>query len=89
MWFFAKYYLVHLAEDVMDKNGNIDPYKLDTVARLGGNLYSRVSPSSIFELQKPISAIGVGVDNIPDRLLKLGHFLGNELARLASIEGCT
>ena len=27
-----------------------------------------------------------GVDNIPDRLLKLGHFSGNELARLASIE---
>jgi flavin reductase (DIM6/NTAB) family NADH-FMN oxidoreductase RutF len=83
---FCEILSIHVAEDVMDKNGNIDPYKLDTVARLGGNLYSRVNPASIFELQKPISAIGVGVDNIPDRLLKLGHFSGNELARLASIE---
>ena len=82
---FCEILTIHVSDEVMDEKGNINPYKLDAVARLGGNLYSRVTPESIFEIQKPITEIGVGVDNIPDKLIKARHFSGNELARLAGI----
>lgn len=82
---FCEILTIHVSDEVMDEKGNINPYKLDAVARLGGNLYSRVTPESIFEIQKPITEIGVGVDNIPDKLIKASHFSGNELARLAGI----
>ena len=46
------------AEDVtwlelLDENGQIDSEKLDLVARLGGDWYTRVTKDSMFKLAKP------------------------------------
>ncbi len=43
--------VMHIAEDVLDGNGKIDPYKLRTIARLGGDYYCRTS--DLFEMKRP------------------------------------
>lgn len=77
---------IHLDTTILDENGKIDPNKIDTVARMGGNWYSRASGSSIFEIPKPISSIGMGIDNIPEAIKNSSVLTGNELGQLATIE---
>jgi len=38
---------------MLDSNDQIDPTKLDLVARLGGDWYSRVTKESMFTISKP------------------------------------
>ncbi len=77
---------IHLDTNVLDKNGKIDPNKIDTVARMGGNWYSRASGNSIFKIPKPIASIGIGIDNIPDAIRNSKVLTGNELGVLGTIE---
>jgi flavin reductase (DIM6/NTAB) family NADH-FMN oxidoreductase RutF len=46
--------LFHIAQHILD-DGQINPFKYDAVARLGGDYYTRVTAGSIFELAKPVS----------------------------------
>lgn len=78
--------LMHVKEEVFGKEGKIDPYKLDAVARMGGNFYCRVHDDSIFEIPKPLKSLGVGVDQIPGEVIKNMIFTGNELGRLGNVE---
>jgi flavin reductase (DIM6/NTAB) family NADH-FMN oxidoreductase RutF len=78
--------LMHVNRKVLDDQGKIDPYKLDAVARMGGNYYCRVQGDSIFEIPKPLKTLGVGVDQIPEEVIKKMIFTGNELGRLGNIE---
>ncbi len=76
---------IHLNTNILDDNGKIDPNKIDTVARMGGNWYSRASGDSIFEIPKPISTIGIGIDNIPASIKDSKVLTGNELGQLGTI----
>lgn len=76
---------IHISEAVLDENGTIDQHKIDLVARCGGNWYSRAN-SGLFEIEKPISSLGIGVDNIPDFIKESNIFSGNDLGKLANIE---
>ena len=78
--------LMHVQEEVLDEQGKINPYKLDAVARMGGNYYCRVHGDSIFEIPKPVVSLGVGVDSIPEEVRRSEFFTGNELGRLGNIE---
>lgn len=76
---------MHISELVLDENGNIDQHKIDLVSRLGGNWYSR-SNVGLFEVPKPLTTLGIGVDNIPDFVKKSTVFNGNDLGMLGNIE---
>lgn len=76
----------HVNEDVLDEAGVIDPRKLDAVARLGGNWYSRASGASLFQIPKPLSTMGIGVDQLPDQVRNSVILSGNNLGRLANVE---
>ncbi len=76
---------MHINEAILDENGSIDPYKIDLVARLGGNWYSRAN-EGLFEVEKPNIAIGIGVDAIPDFIKESSVFNGNDLGKLGNIE---
>ncbi|PKH66445.1 flavin reductase [Flavobacterium sp. ALD4] len=76
---------IHINEAVLDANGAIDQYKIDLVSRLGGSWYSR-SNQGLFEVPKPLSTLGIGVDVIPDRIKKSLIFDGNDLGKLGNIE---
>lgn len=78
--------LAHFNEDILDGNGVIDPYKLDAVARMGGNYYCRAQGDSIFEIPKPLTTLGIGVDQIPERIRSSNILTGNNLGRLGNTE---
>jgi flavin reductase (DIM6/NTAB) family NADH-FMN oxidoreductase RutF len=76
---------IHIKETILDENGMIDQYKIDLVSRLGGNWYSR-SNQGLFEVEKPLTTLGVGVDAIPDFIKKSAVFDGNDLGKLGNVE---
>src|SRR5690554_7843172 len=55
---------LHIKENILDDDGAIDPFKIDTVSRLGGNWYSRAK-HGLFEVPKPLRTLGIGVDKLP------------------------
>jgi flavin reductase (DIM6/NTAB) family NADH-FMN oxidoreductase RutF len=78
--------VVHMRvrESVLDANGAIDPAKIDQVARLGGEWYTRAAPG-LFQLPKPPSK-GLGVDALPRAVRESAVLTGQELAMLAILE---
>ena len=53
---------------------------------MGGNWYCRANKESMFEIQKPITTIGIGFDNIPKDILESSILSGNDLGQLGNIE---
>ena len=79
--------LAHFREDIVLPTGTgIDPFKLDAIARLGGDWYCRASGSSLFEVPKPNRNLGIGIDQLPEFLRASNVLTGNNLGRLANIE---
>lgn len=78
--------MMHVHEDVLDASGRIDPFKLDAVARLGGDLYCRVHGDAIFKIPKPLDRIGIGYDQIPEAIRNSKVLTGNDLGMLGTIE---
>lgn len=76
---------IHIHENILDVNKMIDQNKIDLVARLGGNWYSR-SNQGLFEVEKPLTTLGIGVDAIPDFIKKSSVFDGNDLGKLGNVE---
>jgi hypothetical protein len=78
--------MIHIKEDLLVAEGNIDPDKIDLVGRLGGDYYVRTSGDAKFIVQKPLAESGIGVDNLPDSV-RLSKFLtGNELGILGNLK---
>lgn len=78
--------LAHIKEEVLDDNGKIDPFKLDAVARMGGNYYCRAQGDAIFEIPKPIRNKGIGIDQMPEAIKNSPVLSGNNLGRLGNVE---
>ena len=76
---------MHINEEVLDDDHKIDQFKLDQVSRMGGNLYSRAN-KGIFEIPKPISSMGMGVDALPDSIRNSAILTGNDLGKLGTLE---
>jgi flavin reductase (DIM6/NTAB) family NADH-FMN oxidoreductase RutF len=76
---------IHINEAVLDTTGMIDQHKIDLVSRMGGNWYSRAN-MGMFEVEKPLTTLGIGVDVIPDFIKESRHFDGNDLGKLGNIE---
>jgi flavin reductase (DIM6/NTAB) family NADH-FMN oxidoreductase RutF len=76
---------IHIHEEILDENGAIDQHKIDLVSRLGSNWYSR-SNQGLFEVEKPLTTLGIGVDAVPDFVKASSVFDGNDLGKLGNIE---
>jgi hypothetical protein len=72
-------------ESILDSNHKIDQQKLDLVARLGNNWYTRANASTIFEVEKPNMQLGIGFDNLPSSIRNSKILTGNHLAQLANV----
>jgi hypothetical protein len=77
---------VHISESVLDAEKNIDVQKIDLVARMGDNWYCRASGDAVFEVKKPITTIGIGIDQIPEEIRNSNVLTGNNLGLLGSVE---
>ena len=77
---------MHISENILNENHQIDPNKIDLVGRMGANWYCRASNTSLFEVQKPNSKIGIGYDQLPQHIRNSDILSGNDLAKLANVE---
>jgi flavin reductase (DIM6/NTAB) family NADH-FMN oxidoreductase RutF len=76
---------IHVDEAILDESGAIDQHKIDQVSRLGGNWYSRAN-MGLFEVEKPLTTLGIGVDAIPQFVKDSTVFDGNDLGKLGNVE---
>ena len=74
----------HAKKDIINDSGKIDPIKVDQVARMGFNWYTRAN-QGLFELPAPRTC-PIGVDSLSDSIKRNPLFSGKLLARLASVE---
>ncbi|MFC5048022.1 flavin reductase family protein [Aquimarina hainanensis] len=77
--------LMHVKEEVLDEAGKIDQHKIDQVARMGGNWYSRAN-MGMFEVPKPLTTMGIGIDALPETIKHSTVFTGNDLGKLGNVE---
>ncbi len=74
----------HIAEDLFT-NGIIDPVKIDLVARMSGDFYSRAG-IGIFEVEKPIGKKCIGYDQIPKHIRESDIYSANDLGKFGNSE---
>ncbi len=77
---------IHIDEKYLNDNGDIDPLKLNLVARMGENYYLDVKKESLFEIKKPVGQEAIGVDSLPSHTRNSLILSNNDLARLGNIE---
>ena len=77
---------IHVREEYLNEEGNLDQMKLDLVARLGSNWYSRNNENNLFEVPKPLVTKGIGFDLLPNEIKYSKVFTGNDLGMLANVE---
>ncbi len=82
----AEVVLAHFSEALFDAHGQIDPHKLDAVARLGGDWYCRAQGDALFKVAKPLTTKGIGVDQIPEQIRNSEVLSGNDLGKLGNVE---
>lgn len=75
---------MHIDDKVLDENGKIDPHKIDLVARMGGDYYCRASGPAVFEVAKPNTKLGVGIDALPEHIKYSTILNGNHLGILGN-----
>jgi flavin reductase (DIM6/NTAB) family NADH-FMN oxidoreductase RutF len=76
--------LMHIHENILNAENKIDPHKIDLVARMGGDLYCRASGSALFEVPKPNTNLGIGIDRIPEHIRLSKILTGNNLGQLGN-----
>ncbi|MFB6455753.1 flavin reductase family protein [Chitinophaga sp. Hz27] len=77
--------MLHIHDDILDSKGKIDPHKIDLVARMGGDFYCRASGDAVFEVEKPNTKLGVGVDALPLSIRNSEILTGNNLGQLGNV----
>ncbi len=78
--------MIHVDDDILDEKGVIDPNKIRLVGRMGGDHYCEAFGPAIFDVRKPLTTLGIGVDRLPDHIRLSNVLTGNDLGQLANIE---
>ncbi len=78
---------MHFSEDILGEDGMIDPRKIQLVGRMGKDWYSKAFGDAIFEVDKPLQriGIGIGIDLLPDKIKNSEYLTGNELGMLGNV----
>ena len=76
---------MHINDNVLNEAQQIDPHKIDLVARMGGDYYCRASGHAVFEVAKPNLNLGMGIDALPAAIRQSNILSGNDLGQLANV----
>jgi len=82
----ARARIAHINEDYLDENGSLNQVKLSLVARMGGNWYCHANEKSMFEIPKPGSDVGMGVDRLPEPIRNSHILSGSDIGRLGGLK---
>lgn len=83
---FARVVKLHINESILDAHGKIDQDKIQLVGRMGGNWYNKAYGSALFEVEKPLTTLGIGVDALPKDIRESNILTGNNLGQLGNVE---
>jgi len=75
---------MHIDDNILNSAGRIDPHKIDLVARMGADYYCRASGNAVFEVPKPNTQLGIGIDALPATILNSTILTGNNLGMLGN-----
>lgn len=75
---------IHFHKKILGENGKINPEKIDLVARMGQNWYSRAR-DGLFEVLKPSATQLYGFDRLPDSIKQSKVLTGNQLGKLCNV----
>ncbi len=76
---------MHIDDSLLDENKKIDQRKINHVARLGGDWYCVVNEHNLFQVEKPNTQLGIGVDALPSTIRNSSLLTGNELGQLGNV----
>jgi flavin reductase (DIM6/NTAB) family NADH-FMN oxidoreductase RutF len=76
---------MHIDDSLLDENKKIDQRKIRHVARLGGDWYCVVNEQNLFQVEKPNTQLGIGVDALPSTIRNSSFLTGNELGQLGNV----
>lgn len=77
---------IHFFEDILDSNGLPAPEKIRLVGRHAGDFYVKAFGESLFEVEKPLAKIGIGIDALPESIRFSSVLTGNHLGQLGNVE---
>lgn len=76
---------MHIDDSLLDENKKIDQRKINHVARLGGDWYCIVDETNLFQVEKPNTQLGIGIDALPYYIRNSKILSGNNLGQLANM----
>ncbi|MBL7733395.1 MAG: flavin reductase family protein [Chitinophagaceae bacterium] len=76
---------MHIHDSLLDENKKIDQRKINHIARLGGDWYCVVNEQNLFQVEKPNTKLGIGVDVLPPSVRHSAILTGNNLGQLANV----
>ena len=76
---------MHINDSLLDENQKIDQRRIHHVARLGGDWYTKVDESTLFQVRKPNTQLGIGIDALPSSIRNSRILTGNHLGQLANL----
>jgi flavin reductase (DIM6/NTAB) family NADH-FMN oxidoreductase RutF len=76
---------MHIDDSLFDANKKLDQRKINHVARLGGDWYCMVNETNLFQVEKPNTQLGIGIDALPLNIRNSKILSGNNLGQLANI----
>lgn len=76
---------LHIAEEVVDTRGRIDPHKIDLMGRLGRAYYVRASGDAVYTIVQPVTKMVIGYPSLPEHVRHSRVLTGNHIGLLAGI----
>jgi len=76
---------MHIAEEVIDERGRIDPHRIDLMGRMGRAYYVRASGEAIHSIYQPGHIMGIGYDALPRSARQSKLLTGNDLGKVAGL----
>jgi len=77
---------MHIDDAILDDEKKmIDQRRIRHIARLGGDWYCRVDEHNLFQVEKPNTQLGIGIDSLPAPIRNSAILSGNDLGQLANV----
>jgi flavin reductase (DIM6/NTAB) family NADH-FMN oxidoreductase RutF len=82
----AEVLIMHVDDSILKEDKTmIAQQKMQHIARLGGDWYCKVTSDNLFEVPKPNTKLGIGVDALPASIKNSRVLSGNNLGMLANV----